>query len=260
MNMSRQKREPPRKRHFRFTLKSGDILFYMHIPKTAGTSLFSFISEQFKPEEVFPFRGSEFENNLNNLTPEEIGRYRFIHAHFDYTIYKLLSRKPVYITMLRDPVERVFSAYQHTKMDASHRLHSEITEKNLSLKEMIDHPLAPVSNVQVGYLVGKKLRTEEFNQLSDQAKLEIAKVHLDEFAFFGITEYFNDSVELLCGTFGWEPQKDHKPLNRSLQPSQRENITPEEIRAIEERNQLDMHIYEYARKLFRKRFRNMGAE
>src|SRR4026208_2316272 len=91
-------------------LTDNELLYFLHIPKTAGMSFTNFIKSQFAPSESNP------DVNLSDFIktpPEQIAKYKFIAGHFFYGVDDFIKQKPVYITMLRDPVERTISHYAH---------------------------------------------------------------------------------------------------------------------------------------------------
>src|SRR4026208_439750 len=98
-------------------LTNGEVLCFLHIPKTAGLSLTDFIKSQFAPFE------SNSTTDLSDFikTPqEEIAKYKFIAGHFPYNVSNFVQRKLVYITVLRDPVERTVSHYAHIRRNPAH--------------------------------------------------------------------------------------------------------------------------------------------
>ena len=87
-----------------YKLQNDDILYFLHIPKTAGTTFISIIDEHFDYESIFP--GQRWDQLLPKL-PINFSKYRLVRGHFGYGIRQLLPKKPVYITMLRNPIEMV---------------------------------------------------------------------------------------------------------------------------------------------------------
>ena len=95
------------------------VLFF-HVPKSAGTTLSVALSWLFKKQTRIP--GSLFINNgkggktayeLFNECPsyDVYNKFNFLYGHLPYEITNLLQRKFFKISLIRDPVERVFSHY-----------------------------------------------------------------------------------------------------------------------------------------------------
>src|SRR5687767_786465 len=98
-------------RLLRHPLRKGDQIFFLHIPKTAGTSLIKVLQTQVEPEVLFSLAVSP-----DMTTQEEIAliqKARVVRAHRTYDFLKYFTRRPYVITMLRHPVDRVISNYAH---------------------------------------------------------------------------------------------------------------------------------------------------
>src|SRR5690242_17471305 len=95
-------------------LTDQDLLYYLHIPKTAGTSFTDVLQANFKPDES---SFSAFIGDYLNYSPEKMGNLRAVSGHYFYNIdsFTHTHRKLVYITTLRDPIERTISNYAHIR-------------------------------------------------------------------------------------------------------------------------------------------------
>jgi hypothetical protein len=241
-------------RPLKYQLRTGDQLLFLHIPKTGGTTLYLFLLQQFSETEVWPLDVGPFEDQISDGQLEDLSRYKLLRSHYDYTSYKFFTRKPVYLTMLRDPVERVMSIYKHMHRDPANEVLREVLKQQLTLEEFAQYPLAQglAENRQVkqiaGILQGRARSPEE--KLSKQAMLEIALMRLDEFAFFGLVERMDESIQLLCHTFNWPTPISYKSQNIAPTPTNREDLSESELEAIENANQLDIELYNHALRLF----------
>jgi len=235
-----------------YTLKPDDQLCFIHIGKTAGTSLVATLATFFQEDEICK---TYHMSAIRNLSPQQLEKYRFFRGHFTYAITKHLSRNPVLITMLRNPVDRARSLYQHVLKDKNNSRHEAI--KDLSLSEFIaaDRPIRiEVSNWQTRILTDTLKPDLEPN-------LELAKRRLrDEFLFFGLTERYKDSLTLLSYTLGWPMIDEIKELNKTPRPITRQEISPELVDQILEINRLDQQLYDYAQELFEERFALMQQD
>lgn len=248
------------KRPLKFGLRSRDILFFMHIPKTAGTTLFSLLESRFRAQEILSLKGPRLHEALMSTAPADFNTYRLIRAHYDYSIYRYLPRKPVYVTMFRSPMERVISAYVAFVQNPNHWLSQKLSTKDLSLLEFVERPEAKafVNNRQVRQLVGAVKR--DALGLSDQAMLEVAKARLDEFAFFGLLDRFDESIDLLRYTFGWPSFRGIEPLNVTDREGIALAFDSDTRDRIEELNYLDQQLYLTADQIFEIRMRKMMLE
>ena len=239
----------------RRTLKGEEVLCFLHIPKTGGTSLNAVLEEWFRPDEICPFLEERFAEEAKKAGREALARYRLVRAHHDYSIHRLLPRPPVYITMLRDPVRRVLSLFEHIRRMPEHRLHRAVVERKLSLEEVLEYPGEEerLNNRQVRQIVGAIEGREAFEGVPGAQLVEIAKKRLEEFAFFGLTERFRESVTLLSYTFGCRPVTRYDVLNAVPPSWTRAAISDADMEAILRHNRLDLELHRHAVERFEAR-------
>ena len=88
--------------------------------------------------------------------------------------------------------------------------------------------------------------------------LAIACRRLEEMEFVGIVERFDESVKLLCSTFGWEVPA-YESMNIAPVRTRRDGIAPDILEALMQANALDFELYEYAKSLFSRRLARMES-
>jgi hypothetical protein len=261
------------KRPLKVTLHKDDVLFFQHIPKTAGLSLISILDAQFKAGDIFPLHSAPSPDTFDMFSPEQLATYRLVRGHYrfgpyDQEIYRYIARNPICISFLRNPIERTISAYRHIFRKPENKLHEEFVSQNISLKEFVCNPkyYGRSVNVQTRRIVGsvqgnyRLKHLADTDALSDEAFLELAKERLEQFAFVGLTERFQESVQLLTYIFDWKPINDIPVLNTAPIPSSRDSITQDTLVVIMERTQLDAELYRYAEQLFEAKWTQMQAE
>jgi hypothetical protein len=254
-------RVPPMfKRRLRFQLRSTDQLLFIHCPKTAGTTFFTLLSAHYPSGEIYRSQAGRLQDALQEHGWPVVARYRLMRAHYDTSITRFFPRRPVCVTMLRDPVERIISYYEHVRRSPNHKHHRRVIEGKMSLAQFMDPPLArsDTSNFQVRQLAGA-IRGPA-RGLPDSVLLEIARVNLEECAYFGITERFDESLSLLHFTFGWRSIEAYENLNVSPTPTRRGDHQDEVIAKIEEANVLDVQLYRHARRVFGERLKQSEEE
>jgi hypothetical protein len=245
-------------RPLRHRMRQGDQIFFLHIPKTAGTSLVEVLQMQVDPGAFF-----SFPDGPKTVQPETMAiaqKARIMRGHLTYDFLKYFTRRPYVITMLRNPYARVISNFAHLTRNNPARLlrivrthHPERGDDPVTLEEFINVP--STQNRLVQFLT-------DFNgaiKKSPDEHLALAKVHLEYLAFFGLMERFDDSMRLLAYTFGWSPIKIEAKLNTAPVES-KPAITPEAAALLEKTNGLDMAFYQYATALFDDRLKQMERE
>ena len=121
---------------FEYNLKKNDILYFLHIPKNAGTSLIAILENYFDLNSIFQ---GKYWQNLILHKPKNFSKLRFFRGHFGYGLHRILQRKPIYITMLRDPVERTLSDYYHIRRDPTF-WHDNRFYSTKSISNLLDDP------------------------------------------------------------------------------------------------------------------------
>ncbi|MGJ3251416.1 MAG: sulfotransferase family 2 domain-containing protein [Elainellaceae cyanobacterium] len=260
-----------------YRLQPHDLLYFLHIPKTAGTTLYHLLDGKFELDDICPAR---FWSELLDLSPESRNNYRFFRGHFGYPIHWVLDKKPVYITVLRNPIDRVISYYESVCRHPYDFFHQFVASQTMSLADFIRSPdtRCTVANLQTRSLVmdmdvrSPHIRARNRHattpcgldgitemtllEMPDDELLAIAKQRLDEFAFVGLVEHFQDSMLLLSYIFGWYPFEPVERLNQAPQ-RRRPDVSPDVLDEARELNRLDIELYDYATHLFKRSFQQM---
>lgn len=248
-----------------------DPVYYLHIPNTGGTSLISFLDDQYDPEDICP---AQLLPDLFALPLESMERYRLFRGHLWHGLGAYVRRSLTYITMLRDPVQRTVSWYLHAMRDANAYRHQEMNDGRWSLLDFVrdaetnwdivntqtlflaaDFDYEKLSRDPVGY--GRAAVKEFAARRHDRALLDLAKKRLESFAFFGITERMRDSMSLLAHDLGFFPNFSVPRLNTSSNRSGHGELSADELDAIRELTALDQELYVWACQLFEERMGEM---
>jgi hypothetical protein len=254
------KKDPVLQRPVRFELHKDDVLIYIHIPKTGGLSLTAILDSQFPDKRIFPIHSPIPMEKLEHLN---FSSYRLVRGHFQHgpysrLLYKHISRNPVLITLLREPISRVVSAYrfliQQNKLDAAVDFETFITDPQYKARAV---------NAQLNFVVGAidGLNKKPGSlQLSDDALLYLAQERLQFMPWFGLTERYSESIKLLCYTFGWPIIKEPPVINKTHQKFNDEILTPHVMEILKEKLRAEIALYHFAQTLFEERYREMTDE
>jgi glycosyltransferase involved in cell wall biosynthesis len=281
--------EPPRvlarKTLHRYRIPPPPKLAVVHIPRAAGSVLRKRLSAEYPGPGTFIASGSEilgiYEQNPDVLArvSERARMAQVWFARFSYGVGRLLQHPCVYLTVLRDPVERVISHYRYITSASNSPLFGSILSE-LPLEDMVRKGVI-CSNLMTKKLLGgapEEARMIDIMQSerayglpfvgfkfppgiwagrddallaapdlppdADFADLDRAfDVIAKEFGFVGLREALKLHTERLAETLGWDRSGPVPEIHVSGNSSTFE-VTDGMRKTIEEYNQLDRRLYD----------------
>jgi hypothetical protein len=241
--------------------ESDPTVIFLHIGKTAGTTLRVILRRQFRPSQVMLVRArmrprEETLTDFARLPEAERDRPRLIMGHTVFGLHRYVPRPSTYVTVLRRPVSLVLSQYNFVRRTVDHRHHQVVTSRNMSLQEYIASGVSlEMDNSQTRAIAGDL--STPFGECTSQM-LEAAKDNLDRhFAVAGLTERFDETLLLLGKAFGWR-RLHYVPANVSPR-AMGEQLEPATREAIEEQNRLDLDLYQHVGDRFGETIRRYPA-
>ncbi len=244
----------------------GKQIVFIHIPKTGGMSIHKMLSKA-----IFNTDNYMHYNSLLNLIQDSNRRlYPLVSGHFFFDAYKILSKDIIMFTFLRNPINRIISAYEFMKAHPEVWLgkFAQETLTNFLTNDFVRHSVCNLQtkllgleiNFQTYYsqFINKKITKEEYYNLINSLtylevtdrELERAKQNLEKLFFVGFTETLSSDVKRLFSKLGIDcPEILHE--NRTPNHVRnREKYSKDEIALIEEYNKYDIELYNYALKIF----------
>ena len=218
------------------------MLAFVHIPKTAGTTLHKIISHQYP--RVFIHHDS-----VGPLDSALAARIReknplAVMGHLSVGLHTLIPEIR-YVTCLREPVSRVVSHYHHTLNDPAHYLHQDVVSGNLDLAGYVSSGLSgELSNGMTRMIAG----IEDFHHaVVDEQTLALAKSNI-ETLFDGVilSELFDPGILMLAETLRWKtPYYLRRKVGRYGSAPRKPDQTTR--RLIEEYNHFDCELHAWAK-------------
>src|SRR5258707_15443325 len=91
-------------------------LIFLHIPKTAGMTLYEIISHQFPRESIYWVAGHRNREDIQQfmeMPEDQRQQYRCMMGHTIFGIHDYFIQPVEYLTILREPVDRIISHYYY---------------------------------------------------------------------------------------------------------------------------------------------------
>ena len=243
-------------------------MLFLHIPKTAGTSLKRFLYHRFPAQACLldPPQPAA-------LAEGELGRFQFSAGHLDYDFAGRYRRRPFVLTSLRNPIDRALSAYYYQRTprlaiqirsiapqigeQAAKQILDDLRRVN-SHRTLLDFLRAEpglarktLGNVQTEYLAGANA-VAKYGAQPDRL-LAIAREHLRMLDGLLLAERLPESLALINPEWG-DPAQIKLPSDNAT-PGRRpiQDHTPAEIEALAELTSLDLDLYGYGEELLEQR-------
>jgi hypothetical protein len=236
-----------------------DHILFLHIPKTAGSTLHTVIQRNYKASELYLYNGIRYPNHLFELPEQKRASIKVLKGHVPFGRHGQLSNGTFeYFTMLRDPVARVISHYNQLLRSKGHHFYEEWEKHQYTLEELMNNgKLIYLNDMMVRMISGKLY--EPWDAIGEE-EYQLALKNIDEHFFLaGVQYHFDAFLLMLCDHYHWKyPYYRKQQVARAAQ--KKAVVTEATIAAIREHNKYDQRLYELVRKKFEDRIAAGGEE
>ncbi|PEQ05502.1 sulfotransferase family 2 domain-containing protein [Bacillus toyonensis] len=233
---------------------TNELIIFVHIAKNGGTTLRDILDKQYGSKSLSIYAEPSVptlnsKEKIINMVLQHTYTAKSISGHFSYGMkYDHIAREPLlsliniprnitYITMLRNPVENIFSLYNHYKRNDYFNIQTLDVNFETFIKKKIYYP-----NFQTLCVSG-----------TDIPDLNIAKYNIvNNFSIVGITDMYNESIFLMKERFNWNNIKYQK-LNHFVNSDLIKDIPNELINLIYLDNKLDFKLYLFTKQLLKQK-------
>jgi hypothetical protein len=258
----------------KFTPRDRDPLFFLHIPKTAGSSMRLYLRNQYRKEIICPITMNSWDD-IVSADVRGLKNFQLMHGHCGFNVRGLLHPEIKTLTVLRHPFDLTLSLIRHLKRDPGfHPLHN--LAKDCSIREIIggerfDFPFA---NIQTAFLSASVDPFEVYRSIKENGSvgeswnpaglergpdIDVAMRNLEKIDFVGLVDRLDDFLPMVSSDMSYHPPTVFPRSNAA--PGDRtdfNSLASGDIEAIEACNQLDLKLYAHAQRIFEER-RNRAA-
>jgi hypothetical protein len=132
----------------------GSVIF-LHLPKTAGTTVNRLIEWEYRLSEMYSIDPVLFEwsaAHLRKLPSWRLRKIRMFKGHMTFGLHEVLPQPATYITVLRDPVDRVISAFYFMRSYKLHPLYWKLRREKWTIEQFVERSRR--DNVQCKIVAG----------------------------------------------------------------------------------------------------------
>lgn len=188
-------------------------LLFLHIPKTAGSSMRSILELNYRKNEWFlareMWKGSP---NFYALPEEKRKQLRLVMGHQPFGLHNAIGERSFeYFTLLRDPVDRIISLYFYILRNSNHQFYEEVHREKYTLADILHKKLSPAfDNCQVRLLSGEmNVPYGEITETHYNKAIENLERYIP---LAGLQNRFDEFVLLLADRYRWR-----RPYYRRVQ-------------------------------------------
>jgi hypothetical protein len=237
-----------------------DLLFFLHVMKTGGLSLQFMLKSCFAPEATYPPPGRGDERIVSYISVDRIRqlsdgakrKIRYLSGHLPHCVGQLFPGSVFYMSFFREPVARTISHLKQARTLDPRFKGMDIVD----LYNSRDFFRMYVDNFQTRHFASEL--TDDLNLAFDPKQLTAedvsrAREKIAKLDFLGLLEDYDNSIDML-----------KKQLNLPIKKVLKRRFKYEECEIpawlpgrIAEDNAIDMETYEFVKKLYGERRRDL---
>jgi hypothetical protein len=237
------------------------ILYFNHIPKTAGTTFFDILKKQYSTNELFTIDiktlRSSFER-FDNMDEERKSKIKCVSGHLSVFLQPKAENNT--ISFLRDPVDRTLSSFYYIKRAHWNKDHERVKNINTISEFIALRASQNLDNQQTRYLA------QDFDYLIndtypntpvDEVMYQQALANLKRYRYTFVTEQFDEALIYLYEQLKWKKLPLYKVHNKTENRIKTTDLSIDELKQIKSFCYYDLKLYEEAKKIHQNTVKNI---
>jgi hypothetical protein len=252
------------------------ILYHLHIPKTAGTTVHGTLRARFPVDRVCSVEPL----TVLKLSAAKLREYDFFggHLEFGYYLPQLTGRRVDTVVFIREPHKILLSMYKHVQEAPRDQMRQYVEKNCPDLESFLHDPVIEkyIHNPQTRYLGIAERRftpeiVEKIRKANSQSQIELlvreanaaaaqasdatvvarAGQRLRQCSVVGLVDRLDESLQRVYELRNWPPQEEFRSRNVSKTKAEvSAEKSPAVLRRLEELSQWDRQLYDEAQGIF----------
>ncbi len=261
-------------------LTENEILYFMHIPKTAGTTVNDLMRRNIPIERTTVRNELYYFHLFNKVDKEEVEKFNYIAGHFNFSSVNDINKKLISFTVLRDPIERTISQFSELRKTFGKRepsnlvnstqeyIYQKIIVENIEFDTFVKDSFFQkqfIVNFQTMFIGSDQkqifLVNEPIERQMDRINLDKAISNLSKFEFIGFQDKMEETMLKVAYMCGFYPEKKVRRLNaNTLTEKIRKSLSDETMNMLKDMLKLDYELIEIARGIFSEQLSEIKRE
>lgn len=206
--------------------RRGTTVFFIHIPKTAGTTLHDILGRQYAASRSFKTGSRDHEvwpslETFSNMEADRRGQLGLVRGHCVLSVEGLITGPKQFVAFLRDPLQHFRSLFYYIRR-ATWNPHHDRVVRLAGLAEFLDYQVEyGFDNMQTRHLSGElgamlpQVSGDPVARAVDAALYQQAVSWLERLGQVGLTDRFDESLLLMRDVLGWQRHCYYQVHNRT---------------------------------------------
>lgn len=239
------------------------MVIHLHQPKTAGKTLEVLMKRYYREKGafarislLFPEAAitdiSKYDALLEAMPGNKKSEFQMLTGHVFYGLHRHFDNFSGYISLVRDPADRIISFYHYFLEDPSSEFGKALIDNGITLEDFVGLEKKDVErlkwnelhytleNGQTKLMAGIHLPVGQ----STPDLLTLARNNIEKhFVFVGLTERFDESLVSIHHLLEWQTPLYYLRVNTTRRRKKKKDVSRDVLQTISERNTFDFSLH-----------------